>query len=138
MNTVGLGLRIVLALSLMGAALQTVRIIGNVGEKRELDYGEGILLWQESQVFDLKNAFHPLERYPHLVFHYTPLYHVVVRLLTGVLRDPLLSGRVVSMTAAFWLVGVFAWTVLKATRGYAPPGIRSRNGLTLSTLRPVN
>ena len=124
MNTVGLGLRIVLALSLMGAALQTVRIIGNVGEKRELDYGEGILLWQESQVFDLKNAFHPLERYPHLVFHYTPLYHVVVRLLTGVLRDPLLSGRVVSMTAAFWLVGVFAWTVLKATRGYAPPGIR--------------
>lgn len=117
-------LGIVLTLFLLGAVLGAVRMLWSVNEKLELDYAEGIVLWQASQVFDLKSAFHPLAQYPHIVFHYTPLYHVVVRMLTGVLRDPLLSGRVVSMTAALWIVGLFAWTVLKATRGYAPAGIR--------------
>ena len=121
-NKVVLG--IILTLFLLGAALQVVRIVSLVGEKMELDYGEGIVLWQASQVFDLKNAFHPLEQYPHLVFHYTPLYHVAVRIVTSVLRDPLLSGRVVSMTAAVWIVGLFGWTVLRATRGHAPAGLR--------------
>jgi hypothetical protein len=113
-----------LAIFLLGAALQTVRMIHGVGEKMELDFGEGWVLWQASRVFDLKNAFRPLEQYPHLIFNYTPLYHVALRAFTGVLRDPLLSGRVVSMTAALWLAGLSAWTVLKATLGYASAGIR--------------
>jgi hypothetical protein len=117
-------LGIVLTLFLLGAALQAARMISNVCDPAELDYGEGIVLWQASQVFDLKNAFHPLEQYPHVVFHYTPLYHIAVRAVTGVLRDPLLSGRAVSMTAVLWLVGLLAWIVLKATRGYAPVGVR--------------
>jgi hypothetical protein len=122
MKRIVLGL--VLALFLMGAALQAARMLWDVKEEMELDYGEGIILWQASRVFDLRDAFHPLEQYPHIVFHYAPLYHVVVRILTGVLGDDLLSGRVVSMTAALWLVGLLGWTVLKATRGYAPASIR--------------
>jgi hypothetical protein len=122
MKRIVLGL--VLTMFLAGAALQAVGMIWNVSEKTQLDYGEGIVLWQASHVFDLKTAFRPLEQYPHLVFHYTPLYHIAVRILTGVLRDPLLSGRVVSMTSALWLVGLFAWTVLRATAAYAPAGIR--------------
>src|ERR1035437_1186348 len=122
MKRIVLGL--VLTMFLAGAALQAVGMIWNVSEKTQLDYGEGIVLWQASHVFDLKTAFRPLEQYPHVVFHYTPLYHVAVRILTGVLRDPLLSGRVISMIAALWLVSLFGWTVLKVTRGYAPASIR--------------
>jgi hypothetical protein len=83
MKRIVLGL--VLALFLMGAALQAARMLWDVKEEMELDYGEGIILWQASRVFDLRDAFHPLEQYPHIVFHYAPLYHVVVRILTGVL-----------------------------------------------------
>jgi hypothetical protein len=114
----------VLAVLLMGAAFETARMVWDVQEKAQLDYEEGVILWQASQVFHLQSAFHRLEQYPHMVFHYTPLYHVVVRIVTGILGDPLLSGRLVSMTAALWIVGLFGWTVLKATRGYAPAGIR--------------
>jgi hypothetical protein len=117
-------LGVVLAVFLTGAVLQTARMAWDVKEERELDYGEGIVLWQASQIFHLQSAFRPLEQYPHVVFHYVPFYHVIVRVLAGVVGDPLLSGRVVSMTAALWLVGMLGWTVLKATRGYAPAGIR--------------
>ena len=115
---------IILAIFVLGGLLQALRMTWNAFEHRELDYGEGIVLWQASQVFNLKSAFHPLQQYPHIVFHYTPLYQITVRVLTGLLQDPVLSGRIVSLTAAFWIVGLFAWTVLKATRGYASTGIR--------------
>jgi hypothetical protein len=107
-----------------GAAIQLARMISNVREPVELDYGEGIILWQASQVFDLKSAFRPLEQYPHIVFHYTPLYHMVVNLVSRSLRDLVLSGRLVSMIATVWLVGLLTWVILKVTRGYAPVTVR--------------
>jgi hypothetical protein len=115
---------IILTILVLGALLQACGMTWKVGDPRELDYGEGIVIWQASQVFDLKNAFHPLEQYPHVVFQYTPLYHVAVRMLAGLLGDAFLSGRIISLMAAFWIVGLFAWTVLRATRGYARAGIR--------------
>lgn len=114
----------ILALFLFGAALQTVRILHAAGDPRQLDYAEGIILWQASQVLDLQSAFHPLQNYPHVVFHYTPLYHLVVRAVDSVVHNPLISGRSVSAVAAFWLAGLFAWIVFRATRGYAPVGTR--------------
>ncbi len=117
-------LSIILTIYVLGASLQLFRMTWNVFEHRELDYGEGIVIWDASQVFDLKSAFHPLEQYPHLVFNYTPLYPIAVRILTGLLGDPFLSGRVISLMAALWIVGLFAWAVLRATRGYATAGIR--------------
>jgi hypothetical protein len=115
---------IILAIFVLGALLEALGMTWNVFEHRELDYGEGIVLWQATQVFNLKSAFHPLQQYPHIVFHYTPLYHIAVRALTGLLRDPVLSGRTISLLAAFWILGLFAWIILKATRGYASAGIR--------------
>lgn len=115
---------IILAIFVVGALLEALGMTWNVFEHRELDYGEGIVLWQASQIFDLKSAFHPLQQYPHIVFHYTPLYQIAVRVLTDLLQDPVLSGRAISLMAAFWIVGLFAWTILKATRGYASAGIR--------------
>jgi len=78
------------------------------------------------------------------VFHYTPVYHVAVRMLAGLLGDPFLSGRIISLMAAFCIVGLFAWTVLRATRGYAPAGMRwfgaaiaCASALTLPTMQWV-
>jgi hypothetical protein len=114
----------ILAILVLGALLQALRMTWSVFEHRELDYGEGIVIWQALQVFDLKSAFHPLQQYPHIVFHYTPLYHIAVRALASLLGDPFLSGRILSLLAAFWIVGLLAWTVLRATRGYASAGVR--------------
>ena len=114
----------VLTLYLLASALQLTRIVADARAPRQLDYGEGIILWQASQVFNLKSAFHPLQQYPYVVFHYTPMYHIALRAVATVVGDPLLSGRLISSAAAFWLVGLFVWVVFRATRGYATAGVR--------------
>ena len=75
----------------------------------ELDYGEGIVLWQVDRVLRLGEAYHPLQRYPYIVFHYPPLYHLLVRLSQTVFDDPLVAGRVVAWISA---LGVSACTGL--------------------------
>lgn len=81
-----------------------------------LDYGEGIVLWQAAHVTDLDTAFHPVQRYPYLVFHYPPLYHLIARTVAVATGDLLVAGRLVSVLSAIALaliVGGFAWTVPK-------------------------
>ena len=63
----------------------------------EIDYGEGFVFWQAANVTDWKRAFHPVEQYPHIVFHYPPLFHLTARLLTPVSRNLLLAGRLTSI-----------------------------------------
>jgi hypothetical protein len=72
-----------------------------------LDYGEGIVYWQAAHVFDLAEAYHPIDQFPFIVFHYPPVYHVLSRvaaLLVG--GDLLVGGRFLS-----WLMAV-ATTIL--------------------------
>jgi hypothetical protein len=111
-------------LLVLSGAIQALRILSNLIDPVELDYGEGIILFQATEVLSLKTAFHPLEQYPHVVFHYTPLYHLAVRAVMSVVHNILLSGRLVSMAATVWIVGILMWVVLSATRGYAPEGVR--------------
>ena len=111
-------------LLVLGDSIQALRMVSNLIDPVELDYGEGIILFQATEVLSLKTAFHPLEQYPHVVFHYTPLYHLAVRAVMSVVHDILLSGRLVSMAATVWILGILMWVVLSATRGYAPDGVR--------------
>jgi hypothetical protein len=115
---------IILAMFLAGAGLQAIRMIWNVGEKTELDYEEGNVLYQASQIFQFRRVFGPLQHYPHVALNYAPLYLVAVRVVTRAIGDPVLSGRLISMAATVWLVGLFGWTVFQATRGYAPTRVR--------------
>jgi hypothetical protein len=32
----------------------------------ELDYGEGIVLWQAAHVFTLREAYHPIQNFPYI------------------------------------------------------------------------
>jgi hypothetical protein len=84
----------------------------------ELDYGEGIVLWQAAHVFDLRDAYHPVERYPYIVFHYPPVYHVLSRMATKVTGDLLVGGRTVSWLSAVGIAVVAGLLVSTAARAH--------------------
>lgn len=65
--------------------------------QEELDYGEGIVLWQAANVTDWKKAYHPVENYPHIVFHYPPLYHLTARVIAAATGNLLTAGRLTSI-----------------------------------------
>lgn len=80
-----------------GLATFAFKAISSMRLLDELDYGEGILMWQALHVTDLKQAFQPVEAYPHIVFHYPPLYHLASRAMTPVTGNLLTAGRLVSI-----------------------------------------
>ena len=78
----------------------------------ELDYGEGIVLWQADRVLRPSEAYHPIDRYPYTVFHYPPVYHLLARLCRIVIDDPLVAGRVVAWVSAL-AVALFVGLIAK-------------------------
>lgn len=86
----------------------------------ELDYGEGIVIWQASHVTKLATAYAPITQYPYIVFHYPPLYHVMSFALSKVTGDMLFAGRLVSLLSAFCLCLTLAWTVYRSVPVRAP------------------
>lgn len=77
----------------------------------ELDYGEGIVLQQMLHILD-GEGYGPIDRFPAIVFHYPPLYHLAsaaVAMLWGI--DPLAAGRLVSVSATL-LVGLLAGLIV--------------------------
>lgn len=78
----------------------------------ELDYGEGIVMWQADHVVHLTEAYHRIDVYPYVVFHYTPLYHLVSYGVAALTHDLLAAGRWVSFISALLtgvLIGLFTW-----------------------------
>jgi hypothetical protein len=62
----------------------------------ELDYGEGIV-WQQALLIPGARMYGDITRYPFIVFHYPPLYHLTVRAAIGLGGDGLLAGRTISL-----------------------------------------
>jgi hypothetical protein len=88
----------------------------------EIDYGEGIVYWQAAHVTDWKRAFHPVEQYPHIVFHYPPLFHLASRVVALGTRNLLEAGRltsILSMTGTCLIAGLLTWCLLPAGPGKA-------------------
>lgn len=88
----------------------------------EFDYGEGIVMWQAANVTNWKKAFHPIEQYPHNVFHYTPLFHLTTRAVAPFTNSLLQAGRLTSILslAAICLIGalLIAWTLPPGGSGF--------------------
>ena len=64
-----------------------------------IDYGEGIV-WQQSLLMFTRDAYGPINHFPAIVFHYTPLYHSVVLMVSMATHwDMLFTGRAVSIGA---------------------------------------
>ncbi len=81
----------------------------------ELDYGEGIVLWQAAHVFTLREAYHPVQHFPYIVFHYPPLYHALSRVAGLVTDDLLQAGRALTFFCTLvsaLAVGGIAWSAV--------------------------
>jgi hypothetical protein len=66
----------------------------------QLDYGEGMCWWQSSYISDYTLAYKPMDRYPYMVVHYPPLYHIAAREFGTVLRDWMTAARLLSLLSA--------------------------------------
>ena len=88
----------------------------------ELEYGEGIIMWQTDRVLHPSVAYHSIHQYPYIVFHYTPLYHVLVRLTSPFVHDSLVAGRTVVWLSALgvaFLVGLIVKNGTQPRPGHA-------------------
>jgi len=93
----------------VGFAAFLVRGTFAVRTKAELDYGEGIVLWQAAHVTALSTAYHRVDVYPYIVFHYPPLYHLASRGMALITGDLLAAGRLVSLLSLAGACLILAW-----------------------------
>ena len=83
----------------------------------ELDYGEGIV-WEQARLLFSPAAYGPIDRFPAIVFHYTPVYHaatVALSTLTG--TDMLAAGRGLALLSTLGTALVVGALVLSAAEG---------------------
>jgi hypothetical protein len=80
-------------------------------------YAEGIILYQILHVLPLSDAYRPITNYPHIVFHYTPLYHVLAKLIGQTVMGSFYAARTLSFVASL-LVGAVCgyWVLLGSSR----------------------
>ncbi len=106
-----------------------------------LNYGEGIV-WQQATLIPSKLMYGNIDRYPYIVFHYPPLYHLVVRAVHLLTDLPYLqSGRSVSAGSALVtsaLIGALSYRLARvASLGSAASLIGALiAALVPSTFRP--
>jgi hypothetical protein len=106
----------------------------------ELDYGEGIV-WQQALLIPGERMYGDITRFPFIVFHYPPLYHLAVRALAAPGIDWLIAGRSISVacTAAIGaLAAALSYDAVqqRVGRGAAAAGA-AVSGLTVFCYGPV-
>jgi hypothetical protein len=70
----------------------------------ELDYGEGIVLWQAELISHPATAYASIHSVPSVVFHYTPVYQVAVNAVSRFAGlNILFTGRLISWLASLGL-----------------------------------
>jgi hypothetical protein len=112
-------LQLALAIFLLfGVAAGVLQAINALKTPGEIDYGEGIVMWQAANVTNWTKAYHPIEIYPHNVFHYTPLFHLTSRAVNLFTHNLLVAGRLTSILSMLGTCLVGAWLVAR----FLPPG----------------
>ncbi len=78
------------------------------------EYGEGIV-WQQALLIPGGRMYGDISSYPFIVFHYPPLYHLVIRAVSFFGPDMLIAGRGVSIVATIGVsILVAAFTYQRA------------------------
>jgi hypothetical protein len=128
-------LHILLAIFLVAGALAFFYQAGiALKTDGEIDYGEGIVMWQAANVTDWTRAFHPLENYPHNVFHYPPLFHLVSRFVNRFAGNLLVAGRLTSILSFIGTCLVAAWLTARVLPGFKDSIARVLGSLVAGTL----
>ncbi len=134
---------VLLMFALLGARLVSFLLKGAraLSFPFDLDYGEGIV-WQQAQLMFTPEAYGPIDGFPAIVFHYTPVYHLVTRAtsaLTG--ADMLYVGRAVSIASTLVTALVIGLIVARAAPARSPRLARllsgACGGLVIFSLWPV-
>ena len=63
-----------------------------------LDYNEGIV-WKQMVEIVAGRGYAPIDRFPAIVFHYPPVFHLAAAALAQTGLDPLIAGRLVSLVS---------------------------------------
>jgi hypothetical protein len=107
---------VLLALGWRAAAMVSAAIAA-VGFPAGLDYGEGIVI-QQALLMGTPDAYGDITRAPFIVFHYPPVYHLLVRAVVALGlpgMDVVAAGRGVSVAATVVIaccVGMLAYRAL--------------------------
>jgi hypothetical protein len=106
----------------------------------EVDYGEGIV-WQQALLIPGKLMYGDITRFPFIVFHYPPLYHLAVHAADVLGFDALLVGRGLSLVCTLLtagLVGALSYDVSGPPAGRTAGLVGSAiAGLTVFCYWPV-
>jgi hypothetical protein len=106
------GLIVLLAIHAAGACLDFVAAIR---DPDQLDYGEGIV-WQQAILIPGPHMYALGTTLPFIVFHYPPVFYLLVRLVAPFAPDLLAAGRSISAAAAVSIVPLVAALVLASVR----------------------
>lgn len=106
----------------------------------QLDYGEGIV-WQQALLIPRSAMYGNITRFPFIVFHYPPFYHLVVRAVAQFGIDYLAAGRSISLVATLVLGTFIAAMIVEANQNAFSQGCRfagaAIGALALFTFGPV-
>ena len=134
-TTPGFLAKILLAVLLALLALHALGVVLDFGQAirfpYEIDYGEGIV-WQQALLIPGPRMYSTSTALPFIVFHYPPLFYLLVRAVHLVQPDFLAAGRTVSAICAVLVVPSLVGLVLLVT---ARPGVRpSRRTVAIAVM----
>jgi hypothetical protein len=100
----------------VGLAYYIIAVYRAVTFPFELDYGEGIV-WQQMRDIVAGHGYGQIARFPGLVFHYPPVYHLLTAGLSNLSgSDPLFTGRLLSAGSTLGAGAVIALIIARITQ----------------------
>ncbi len=108
-----------LLLLLVASFAEWVTVVsGAVVYPDQIDYGEGII-WQQTELILDGLGYKDIGTFPHIVFHYPPVFHLMSGLLMKALgTDQLVAGRLVTALSTFGicvLIGLLTYHGIPGT-----------------------
>jgi hypothetical protein len=98
-----------------GALGSIAAMLRDCWNPRQIDYGEGIVLWQAQHIVDPSMTYRNISRPPYNVTHYPPLYHLATRAVENLSHNWVVAGRLVSVASALgtvFVIGALIFAVL--------------------------
>ena len=87
-----------------GALGNIASMLRDCWDPRQIDYGEGIVLWQAQHILDPSLTYRNISTPPYNVTHYPPLYHLATRAVEIVSHNWVAAGRLVSVASGLGIV----------------------------------
>lgn len=140
--------RLLVRIAILGIILllgrRTIRYLGYAAQAITfpfgLDYGEGIV-WQQALLIPGPRMYGDITQFPFIVFHYPPVYHLVIRAIAVFGIDPLAAGRGTTMAATIAIAVLVGAIVATAVQGMVSANARilgaTVGGLMVFAYHPV-